>query len=470
MAGPYQREVYDNSRSTGRLVDLIARRGDTQARLALERGDIAARTANDIGGIVSGTLSSLAKQSVAERERKDAEARQQREDARRAVIEGRQDQAWQQQQAERGQALNERVTASRFLKDDGTYDTDGMAEAFKQAGIGDRFPSMLEKIRATEKSALDYKTAQMKYAEAERVFDSNLAGAAKHAISLGVDPLVAVRTQVEKAKFAGRDAKSVDAILAEAEKNPGNITQILDSLIIPEKTKEKDVPKAGTFEDFVTRAARENGVTPEQLTTGEVASLRRRYEDAGRAPEKPKDEGVTPAQRAIAKRTFDNAVTDAEAVFASAKRAAMREGITPEAAAPMIAEAEAMRDRAIRRARATFYETTQEAPPTFGDAGGRANAGVQAEGSAKVGVKAGGDARVDVRSGRSASNNAANNDRPSLPASVAATAPMSEPRMGRSQAAPSGGAVLMKLPDGRVVPIYADKVEEAKRLGAVEVR
>lgn len=445
MAGPFFKETYDGSRSTGRIADLLMRRGDTQARLALERGDIAARTANDIGGIVSGTLSSLAKQSVAERERKDAEARQKREDERRAVLEGRQDQAWNQQQETTAKQGMESAAVSGALRqnDKGvwSYDMDVLAEGLKRSGLGDRLPAIQARLQEAEASTVKFTLAKQQLAEHQAKTLGNLAAGVAEA---GNSPEAFSLASTLAVKNGLLSEEALAPYLEQIQKDPKSVGTITTQLIRQagiKAEKDADVPKAGTFEDFVTRAAREKGVTPEQLTTGEVASLRRRYEDAGRAPEKPKDEGVTPAQRAIAKRTFDNAVTDAEAVFASAKRAAMREGITPEAAAPMIAEAEAMRDRAIRRARATFYETTQEAPPTFGDAGGRANAGVQA-----------------------------NSDRPAIPSSVAATAPMSEPRMGRSQAAPSGGAVLMKLPDGRVVPIYADKVEEAKRRGAVEVR
>ena len=448
MAGPYQREVYDNSRSTGRLVDLIARRGDTQARLALERGDIAARTANDIGGIVSGTLSSLAKQSVAERERKDAEARQQREDARRAVIEGRQDQAWQQQQETTAKQGMESAAVSGALRqnDKGvwSYDMDVLAEGLKRSGLGDRLPAIQARLQEAEASTVKFTLAKQQLAEHQAKTLGNLAAGVAEAGN-SPEAFTLASTLAVKNGLLSEDALA--PYLEQIQKDPKSVGTITTQLIRQAgiKAEKDDKPTVYKEGDVIVGADGKMTKIPKTPTPRAAGD----------------GEGsVTPAQRAIAKRTFDNAVTDAEAVFASAKRAAMREGITPEAAAPMIAEAEAMRDRAIRRARATFYETTQEEPPAFDSA----------EGSAKVGVKAGGDARVDVRSGRSASNNAANNDRPSLPASVAATAPMSEPRMGRSQAAPSGGAVMMKLPDGRVVPIFADKVEEAKRRGAVEVR
>lgn len=440
MAGPYQREVYDNSRATGRIADLIARRGDTQARLALERGDIAARNAQNLGGIVSGTLSSLVKMSADERERKQAEARQAEADARRKVEQGRQDAAYMQQQdASAKQGMESSAVSGALRQNDKgvwSYDMDALAEGLKRSGLGDRLPAIQARLQEAEVSTMKFELTKQQLAQHRATTLGNLAAGVKEA---GNSPEAFTMASTLAVKNGILSEEEIAPYMEQIKKDPTSVgaltTQLMRQAGIKAE-KPQDAPKAGTFEDFVVRAAREKGVKPEQLSTTDIAGLRRTYEASGRAPEKPKDDGITPSARAVAKRTFDNAVTDAEAAFAAAKRAALR---TPESADMLISEAEDTRDRAIRRARATFYETTMEAP-AIGMAGGSVKAGANV-----------------------------NTPRPAAPVPGA---PPAEPRMGRTpgQAAPGGGVVQMRLPDGRVVPIYADKVEEAKRRGAVEVR
>ncbi len=60
---------------------------------------------------------------------------------------------------------------------------------------------------------------------------------------------------------------------------------------MPSIEKPEAEPKAGTFEDYVTRVAAERGKTPKQLSPFDIRQAKAAYEAAGRAPEGPRDAG-----------------------------------------------------------------------------------------------------------------------------------------------------------------------------------
>lgn len=300
MPSYYQREVYDGSRGTGRMSDLLMRRGEIQARAALQRGDIAAQTAQNLASIVGQTATGIARNVQEQREQAAAAERQKKIDARNDEVFGwqrneqmRRETAQKQADAATGQELNERVTSAQYVRADGSYDVDGLKKAFDEAGIADRFPSVLEKIKRTEATSLQFKTAQMAFAKAQAGFVDDLAATAQHVISLGVDPMTAVRTQVAKAKASGMDAAMVDDILKQAEAAPDKIPALLSSLRRPDdKPKEPKVYKEG---DVI--------VNPDG-TERKIPKTR--------APGEGGDAGMTVGQRNAAERDKQSRLADAE--------------------------------------------------------------------------------------------------------------------------------------------------------------
>lgn len=308
MAGPYQRDVYDSSRGTARIADLIARRGEMQARLALQRGDIAARTASDVAGIAQQTIGSLVQRSEQQKAQKAADARQAEADERRRVMEGRQDTEWQQRQAQSAAQGAESAAKNRALiqKPDGTwgYDMDLLASSLKEAGLGDRLPAIRSSIMEIEEATIKHQAAKAGLDKAVTDALARSARAVMIASKAGLDPVQAFSTEADRLLKNGVVSEADLEPIREAAKDPKSVMGVLSQVMARGGLKvEDDKP-----EDGIVSVS--PGAALYDKTAGKVVYSNPRAFAPEREPRDP--DAITPTLRNQAERDKGDRLEKAE--------------------------------------------------------------------------------------------------------------------------------------------------------------
>ena len=235
MLPPYQTRPYE-SQGVGRMSDLIMRRGDAQARAALQQGAIAAQRAQALGGIVSGTMSDLARQVSTNAERAKVDARQKEADARRRVVEGREDALWNQRQTDQAKQATESMAMSKAIRqnEDGhwVYDREMLTSTMKDAGLGDRVPALLKTIDDIEASTMRQRAAKMQLEEATKETIGKAAYAISQADRSGLGKAQAFKIEAERLVKNGVVTEAdVAPYVQRLTAAPGEIDVVLKELM-----------------------------------------------------------------------------------------------------------------------------------------------------------------------------------------------------------------------------------------------
>lgn len=422
MAGPYQRDVYDSSRGTARIADLIARRGETQARLALQRGDIAARTASDLAGIATNTIGSLVQRSAQQKAQKAADARQAEADERRRVMEGRQDEEWQQRQAQGAAQGAESAAKNRALiqKPDGTwgYDMDLLASSLKEAGLAERLPAIRASIMEIEDATIRHQAAKAGLDKAVTDALARSARAVMIASKAGLDPVQAFSTEADRLLKNGVVSEADLEPIREAAKDPKSVMGVLSQVMARGGLKvEDDKP-----EDGIVSVS--PGAALYDKKTGKVVYSNPREFAPTRPPADPNV--ITARDRNNATRwrdrEFSNINTDARRQIEDKTEELRKITLDSEGKPVSNTEFEARNRNALEEFKAKVYKSAQRR-------------------------------KEDVVASYKSQLNAPEDDMESVPS-----------------ATPPSGMVKMRLPDGREGFIPKANVQKAKAAGAVEVR
>lgn len=235
MLPPYQARPYE-SQGVGRMSDLIMRRGDAQARAALQQGAIAAQKAQALGGIIGGTMSDLARQVSTNAERAKVEARQKQADERQRVLDDRATTLWNERQADQSKQATESMAMSKAIRqtDDGhwVYDRDLLTSTMKDAGLGDRVPTLLKTIDDIEASSMRQRAAKMKLEEATKETIGKAAYAISQADRSGLGKAQAFRIEAERLVKNGVVTEAdVAPYVQRLTAAPGEIDVVLKELM-----------------------------------------------------------------------------------------------------------------------------------------------------------------------------------------------------------------------------------------------
>lgn len=297
MADAYQRRPYVEPQ--WRLGDLMRQRGARTAAAILESGDRSAQLWSNLGNIIANTTTGIAQERAqAPYRQMQLENTQLENQARKAEAAG--SQASQQIQ---GEALRQDPETGVW-----SYDRNYLANAFKQAGIADRLPSVLEGLDAFDASARSVQAAKR----------DGLAGLAYGVTQLGNTP-EAFNQAIELAVKNGFITRAeVGPMLQQVGDDPRRIAQVVRAIasssptfaakLGPKEPKLHNVPAGatvldvnnpqagpvftaparpdappavGSFEDFVTT---KYGPRP---TPDQIAEGRKIYQQADDRPRGP---------------------------------------------------------------------------------------------------------------------------------------------------------------------------------------
>lgn len=340
MLPPYQARPYE-SQGVGRMSDLIMRRGDAQARAALQQGSIAAQRAQALGGIVSGTMSDLARQVSTNAERAKIEARQKEADARTKTIQGREDALWNQRQTDQAKQATESMAMSTAIRQDDqghwVYDRDLLTSTMKDAGLGDRVPTLLKTIDDIEASTMRQRVAKMQLEEATKETIGKAAYAISQADRSGLGKAQAFRIEAERlvkngvvteadvAPYVQRLTAApgeIDVVLKELMKGAGieakpkvfnknDVIQNPDGTFTPVTPPEPTVYKEGdvivradgTREKIPKTRAPGDGESGTPLTPYQTTNLRQKAEDDKRGRLKAAEDAAEKARQSALEQT-----------------------------------------------------------------------------------------------------------------------------------------------------------------------